>query len=81
MKPKPIEERVATSVAEAYGDAQTAMVMAKSEAWALRGFLEQHARSLRKEADEIDQFLAQSTEQTDSWYEEIVARQKAAGRM
>lgn len=74
MDTVPIEDRVAKTVAEAYSDGQTAMAMAKGESHALRYRLYQRAIALRQEADEIDAFLAQATQHTDSWYDEIVAR-------
>lgn len=68
----------AKTVAEAYGDAQTAIAMAKGEAWQLRERLRLRAVSMRAEADAIDAFLETSTKRTDSWYDEILARHDAS---
>ena len=56
------------------GHAQTAIVMAKTDVYALRGFLERRRIMLQMEIDEITQFLATCSTQTDVWYDEILRR-------
>jgi len=62
------------------GRAQTAIAMAKGEAWALRGWLEHRAAILRQEADEIDVMLEKSTKHTDGWYETLCKERDDARR-
>ena len=62
------------------GRAQTAIAMAKADAWKLRGWLERRAAALRREADEIDAMLVKATEQTDTWHDVIVRENAAAKR-
>lgn len=77
MKKLSALERAEGTPLEAYRSAQTAMAMAKSEAWALRGWMHRRMFALRKEADDIEALLTKATEHTDSWYDEIVARRDA----
>jgi dsDNA-binding SOS-regulon protein len=52
-----------------YSRAQTAIAMAKVDAWSMRSFLENRSRQLRREADEIDHMLETATNEVDSWYD------------
>ena len=56
-----------------YNRANTAIVIAVGEVTQLREFLRLHAQALRKEADQIDEFLKGLSKQTQSWYEVIRA--------
>jgi hypothetical protein len=60
------------NVAQANSRAKTGFAMAKSEAHAMRAFLEARRLALLEEVKTIEKFLASNpTQRVDQWYEAI----------
>lgn len=87
MEKAPISERVATTIAEAYEDAHTALVMAAGNINSLENYLRTRLPILRariavlkEELQEIEILLNNYNKQTNSWREEIKLRRDEAKR-
>ena len=68
------------TIKELYSRFHTAMAMAKTEGWTLRGKIEAEIAELRALADRLEKFLAREpTREIDSWYETILEERRARG--
>lgn len=69
----PQEIAAEMTVPDLYRRVTTNSAMAKSEVWALKGYLQRRRDTLQAEIEEIDKILLTASKHTDSWYDQLMA--------